>query len=192
MVIPKKYKCLSNQNYDFYNYSLIPIRKQDIQLIKTWRNQQMKILRQKKLLSSEDQKNYFDNTIIPTFSQTKPKLILFSFLKNYEIIGYGGFVNMDWKNKISEISFLVDTNRVNSSNYTSDFSAFIKILKKITCKELKFFELFTETYDIRPTHIKVLEKNEFKIKNMKKNGIEINGKRIDILLHSYICNNQKN
>ena len=189
-MILQKYNCLKQNNYVSKNYELTAIRIQDSQLIRKWRNEQIKFLRQKNSISSEEQQSYFEKIIIPTFLKTKPELILFSFLKNSDIIGYGGFVNINWNNQISEISFLMETNRSrNSSIYESDFTIFLKMIKKIACEELKFNELFTETYDIRPIHINILEKNEFKIRNRQKNSIKIEAKLVDILFHSYICNN---
>lgn len=190
---PQNYACLKKNNYSFENYQLIPIRLEDAEIIRKWRNEQIIFLRQEKPISSSKQVQYFEQTLIPTFKKSTPELILFSFLENSQIIGYGGFVNIDWDKKITEISFLVETNRTkNSSLYEADFSIFLKLLKKIVCDELNFYELFTETYDIRPTHIRILEKNGFSIFKREKNSKIIDGKYVDILFHSYTCNKGEN
>ncbi len=187
------YVCLKKSSYEYENYELVPIRIDDAELICKWRNEQINFLRQEKPISNEDQKQYFEKVILPIFTQSKPELILFSFLKNSILIGYGGLVNIDWDNKISEVSFLVETNRSkNSSIYETDFSIFLNLLKKITCNELKFDKLFTETYDIRPVHINILEKNEFKISKKENSKKIIDGKPVDILFHSYICDMNEN
>ncbi|MGY5151476.1 MAG: GNAT family N-acetyltransferase [Candidatus Nitrosopumilus sp. bin_6a] len=184
---------MKKNDYLFKNYQLIPIRLQDAEEIRRWRNEQINFLRQEKPLSSSEQIKYFEQVIVPTFQKSNPTQILFSFLNNSKIIGYGGFVNIDWNSKISEISFLEETDRTkNHSLYEDDFSVFLDFLKKIACNDLKFTKLFTETYDIRPEHIKILEKNGFSINNIEKNGKIIDGKRVDILFHSYICNNYDN
>jgi len=165
----QNYNCLRKNIYVHDSYELVPIRIQDVQLIRKWRNEQIKFLRQEIPITYEVQKSYFENVIKPSFNQSKPKVILFSFMEKSSIIGYGGFVNINWNDKISEISFLIDTERAkNSGKYRNDFTSFLNLLKKIACNDLKFRKLFTETYDIRPIHIAILEKNEFKIKSRQK------------------------
>lgn len=185
----KNYRCLSKVSYDFDHYELVPIRIQDSEPIRQWRNEQIKFLRQDIPISPSEQKSYFETVIKPTFDKIKPELILFSFLENSKLIGYGGFVNIDWGKKISEISFLIETNRAEQSIYENDFTVFLKLIKNIACNELKFNELFTETYNIRPTHIKILEKNDFQLKNKINGGKIIDEKPVDVLFHSYICGN---
>ena len=186
----QNYNCLRKNIYVHDSYELVPIRIQDVQLIRKWRNEQIKFLRQEIPITYEVQKSYFENVIKPSFNQSKPKVILFSFIEKSSIIGYGGFVNINWNNKISEISFLIETKRAkNPSKYRNDFTSFLILLKKLACKELKFRKLFTKTYDVRPIHVAILEKNEFKIKSRQKGAKIIDGKSVDILLHSYDCNN---
>lgn len=185
----ENYNCLNKSIYAYNNYALITIRIDDLQLIRKWRNEQIKFLRQENLLTEEDQKLYFENVIQPSFTQSNPDIILFSFIENSKLIGYGGFVNINWNDKISEISFLIETNRSRSPKYDDDFTSFLHLLKIIACDELKFKELYAETYDIRPIHIKILEKNGFKIKKRLDHGKIIEGNSVDILFHSYICNN---
>ena len=187
------YVCLTKNNYTFKNYQLIPIRIQDAESIRKWRNEQINFLRQEKIISSNEQQQYFEKIITPSYNQQIPNLILFSFLENSNLIGYGGLVNIDWNNKISEISFLIETIRSkNSILYENDFSIFLNFIKKIACNELKFKELFTETYDIRPEHISILEKNKFKILKRKNNVKIIEEKPVNILFHSYICDKDGN
>ena len=189
----QNYTCLKKNDYLFENYQLIPIRLEDAEEIRRWRNEQINFLRQEKPISNTEQIKYFEQVIVPTFQESNPSQILFSFLENSKIIGYGGFVNIDWNSKISEISFLEETDRAkNHSLYETDFSVFLDFLKKIACNDLKITKLFTETYDIRPEHIKILEKNGFAVTDIEKNGKMINGKRVDILFHSYICDDDNN
>jgi ribosomal protein S24E len=187
------YVCLTKNNYTFKNYQLIPIRIQDAESIRKWRNEQITFLRQEKVISSDEQQQYFEQTITPSYTQQTPDLILFSFLENSTLIGYGGFVNINWDKKISEISFLIETKRSkNPLLYRNDFSIFLNFIKKIICDELKFKELFTETYDIRPDHIVILEKNKFKISKRENNIKIIEEKPVNILFHSYICGKDGN
>lgn len=183
----KKYLFLKKNRYDYEKYSLIPIRIMDSRKIRNWRNDQIKFLRQNVPISNSKQNLYFQKVIKPTFDKSKPKLILFSYLHNSHLIGYGGFVNIDWKNKIAELSFLIETSRSKKVIYNHDFTIFLKLIKNIACSELKFHELYTETYDIRPSHIQTLEKNNFKLNTKIIGGKIIDEKPIDLLFHSYIC-----
>ena len=56
-------KILSKTKLQHGKYTLIPIRKQDIQKIRKWRNDQMDILRQNKILTKLEQEDYFKKII---------------------------------------------------------------------------------------------------------------------------------
>ena len=184
----KNYNCLKKNVYLHNDYSLIPLREDDLQLIRKWRNEQIQFLRQENLLTEKDQKLYFKNTVLPSFIELNPKIILFSFIKNSKLIGYGGFVNIDWTTGLTEISFLIETNRSKNETYAEDFASFLHLVKIIGCYELKFKEIYTETYNIRPIHIGILEKNSFQFKKILDYDKIINGKSVNVLFHSYICN----
>jgi hypothetical protein len=186
----QNYFCLQKNIFEYKNYSLVPIRIQDAESIRIWRNQQINVLRQDSPISSDQQKMYFKEVIQPLFNQKEPPLLLFSFLEKSDFIGYGGFVHIDWNKKTAEISFLVETKRSKDSTlYRNDFTSFLFLLKRIACDDLKFSKLFTETYDLRPIHNEVIKNSEFKLENIHKGGKIIDGKSVDILSHSYICKN---
>jgi RimJ/RimL family protein N-acetyltransferase len=158
----KKYDCLQKNLFVEGLYKLLPIRYEDIFLIREWRNEQMDVLRQDKLLTTEDQELYYQEFIMPTFSQPKPKLILFSFLYQDACIGYGGLTHIEWDNRRAEVSFLLATERArNAEIYQKEFRIFLLLLKKIAFEDLRFHELFTETFDMRPKHIAILEDEGF-------------------------------
>ena len=93
--------------------------------IKKWRNDQISILRQKKILTNTDQENYYQELMKKSFFNPKPNEILFSFLLNDTCIGYGGMVYVDWDKKTAEISFITETKRANLNEiYQNDFTAF--------------------------------------------------------------------
>src|SRR5687767_12928827 len=93
------YKALKNNCLTYTDYAILPYRDEDKLNIKEWRNQQMDILRQKKILTNDDQIEYYNNYILPSFNQEYPKIILFSFLESNTCIGYGGLTNIDWESK---------------------------------------------------------------------------------------------
>lgn len=187
-----KYLILKDQ-YCLANYCLVALREKDIQLIRKWRNDQIGILRQKKPLSVSEQKKYYDNIIRQTFSQKKPESILFSFLFNNISIGYGGFVHIDWNSRRAELSFIVDTKRSKDKNiYEADFSTFLTLIKQVAFNELNFNRIFTETYDIRPFHISVLEKSGFRLEGRLKEHTKISNMHIDSLIHGFLVSQFKN
>jgi hypothetical protein len=88
---------LKNQTYSLDDYTITPLRFQDITLIRKWRNSQIIVLRQKKPLTVKQQLSYFKTVIKKSFNSKKPEVILFSFILNKSCIGYGGFVHIDWE-----------------------------------------------------------------------------------------------
>jgi RimJ/RimL family protein N-acetyltransferase len=181
------YRCLKNNTISIEDYLLIPIRGKDIYIIKKWRNEQIKILRQQKRLTNQDQKRYFESVIFPLFKKKYPEQILFSFLKKEKLIGYGGLVHISWEDKRVEISFLLDTSRLRKNKtYENDFTFYLKLIKKVAFEDIGFNKIFTETFDIRPLHVKVLEKNGFSIEGRLRNHNLIDGKFVDSLFHGML------
>jgi len=182
-----KYKCLKKTQYIFSGYCVTTLRKKDIQKIREWRNNQMDVLRQKKKLTPIEQKNYYNKVISRSFNKSQPEQILLSVLLKNRCIGYGGLVHIDWDVKKAEISFLADTNRIKSiQTYQKDFNAFFELILKIAFVELKLNRLTNETFDIRPMHIKLLEKMGFKYEGKLKQNALVKGKYVDSLIHSYL------
>lgn len=153
------YKCLANsQISDQDGYQLIVTRKEDMENIRSWRNAQLDILRQQQPLTREEQENYFQSILLPSFEQQHPRQILFSFLHNQECIGYGGLTHIDWDSLRAEVSFLVNPERIQDPLlYNADFRHFLTLLCLIAFRDLNFHRLFTETFAFRKQHIDVLE-----------------------------------
>jgi len=178
---------LQRQAFYFQNFTLVPLRKEDIFKIKEWRNSQLDVLRQKAPLTDADQENYYRHSILPTYTQHNPKQILFSFLKDNQCIGYGGLTNIDWEARRIELSYLVDpVIYQDNSQYEICSIAYINLIKQVVFEDLNFNRMFTETYDIRPFHISVFEKCGFRYEGRMRQHIVINGKYCDALLHGYL------
>lgn len=185
-----KYSCLTVNTYQEDKYKIVSLRFQDIMLIKKWRNDQIKVLRQNKILTDEDQINYYHNVIMPSFNANKPNIVLVSFLLKESCIGYGGLTNINWESYRAEISFLLDTQRViNPELYQKDFGIFLTLIKKLAFNNQSFNRLFTETFDIRPLHIDVLEKNGFHLEGRLKQHVFIEGRFVDSLIHGFLKEN---
>jgi 2-polyprenyl-3-methyl-5-hydroxy-6-metoxy-1,4-benzoquinol methylase/RimJ/RimL family protein N-acetyltransferase len=183
----EKYICLSEEKYVLNDYALVALRKQDIYQIKEWRNVQIDVLRQKRLLTDAVQENYYQSAILPTYRQPFPRQILFSILRNEVCIGYGGLVNISWEDRRAEISFLVDHLRAsNEAQYEGDFTNYLTLIKRIAFEELDLNRLFLETYDIRSKHIRIIENSGFSLEGRLRQHVTINGKKVDSLLHGMV------
>ena len=187
-----KYICLNNQLHVEESLSIVPIRYEDIFKIMEWRNQQIYHLRQNKILTKEDQENYFNNVIEGLFHKQNPSQIIFSYLEDGKCIGYGGLVNINWSDRRAEMSFLLDTSlKENKSNYSNYFSVFIKLIKKIAFNEIEINRVFTETYSFRTNHINILEENSFILEGSMKEHIYMQkeSKYYDSILHGCLRKN---
>lgn len=178
------YFCLGETLPKNSGYHLTSIRHEDIFIIKNWRNDQMDILRQDTVLTDEEQRQYFNERIFPDFVSKNPKNILLSYFHESKLIGYGGFVHIDWESKRSEISFLSDPLRAkNPETYKKDFLVFLSLIKELAKNQLHFQRLFTETYDVRPLHTKCLEESGFLFEGRMRNHVMVSGKLTDSLIH---------
>ncbi len=183
----KKYSFLKFNDYSVNNYSLLPLRYEDIFKVKKWRNDQIHILRQNKILSDLDQENFYQGLIEKSFYNSNPNEILFSFLLNDVCIGYGGIVYVDWEKKTAEISFINETKRsIQNQIYENDFNTFISLLFPISFSELKFNKLTTETYGIRRNTLQILDKLGFQLKKIEQGTILINNNKYDSFFHEYL------
>lgn len=181
----QNYKCLSEREFVLENYKLIPIRFDDRHLIREWRNQQIAILRQKEVLTREKQDAYFEQVVAKLFDEERPSQVLFSFLENGKLIGYGGLVHIDWGSRNAEVSFLTSTERAgDAEQFVQDWVRYLKILKKIASHELNFVKIYTYAYDIRPHLYKALTSSGFVEEGRLKDHVSIDGKIVDVLIHS--------
>ncbi len=179
------YKVLNNQIFSTDKYSIVPIRYEDRMSILKWRNEQVYHLRQDKPLTELDQENYFNSVVNKLFDQEQPSQLLFSYLQGEECIGYGGLVNISWINKNAEMSFVLNNEHINDKTlYKKEFKIFIKLILKVGFIDLKLNKIFTETYDIRPFHISILESNGFILEGRMKEHILIDGEYFDSLIHA--------
>ncbi len=182
-----KYIALEQNNFSQGNYNIIPIRQEDMESIRKWRNAQMPILRQAVKLSSDDQALYFKNEVKSFFSDNETKQLLFSFLKKNQLIGYGGLVNLSWKDKRAEMSFLLDDQRAKDNKlYKEDMNNFISLIKKVVFEEMKFNRMFTESFAFRKFHISILEDNGYKKEGVMRNHIFEFGKFYDSIVHGIV------
>ncbi|MDP2676864.1 MAG: GNAT family protein [bacterium] len=145
-----------NNIFEHNSRFLESFEREHVGKLKAWRNDQMAVLRQYAPLTDEDQKRWF------RFMKGDKNQILFSLHaregKKQKYIGYCGITNVDYKNKRGEISFIVDSRRVaNRTVYRDDFIAVLTMLTRYAFQELNLHKLFTDTFEFRKDHIKILE-----------------------------------
>ena len=183
------YNCLKSNSFIDDGFEIRPISINDIELIRNWRNAQMDVLRQKKIITSSEQLLYFSNILLPTFREEFPSQIIFSYFKDKTLIGYGGLVHISWQDKRSEMSFLLNPDLIkNKSIYEQYFLKFIEFMKVINFTQIDFHKIFTETYSHRSFHISVLEKAGFELEGVLRDHVLINEKYINSLIHSIVKN----
>ena len=157
----------------------------DLMDVMDWRNEQMDFLRQKTKLTVEDQINYYEDVIEPAHSATEPDLILYGFFYKGDLIGYGGLTHIDWESGHAELSFLTDPKR--DTSYGEDFSWFLNIIINTALEILHLHRLWTETYDLRPRHIGILESKGFRLEGRMRDHVIIRGHYYDSLIHGLLA-----
>ena len=177
------YKILKQQTFSNGKQSIVPIRMEDSETIRKWRNEQIFHLRQSKLLSKEDQETYFNTVVKSLFSQDQPNQILFSFIENDQCVGYGGLVHINWIDKHAEISFVTATH-IEQDRYEYNMSSFLGLLQEVATNELHFHKIFTYAFDVRPKIYGILEKCGFHEEAVLKGHCHFDGAFIDVIIHS--------
>lgn len=183
MEFPKEYLCLNKNLYKKDEYTLLPIRFEDRVKIMKWRNEQIYHLRQDKLLDMQQQNDYYNNVVAQLFKIVHPNQLLFSLLKNNELIAYGGLVHINWIDKHAEISFLMDTN-LEKEFFIEYWHIFLNFIEQIAFYDLQFVKIFTFAYDMRPKLYEALALSGFDEEARLKNHCIFEGKIIDVLIHA--------
>jgi len=168
-------------------YQLRPIHWNDRDAIREWRNAQIDVLRQQNPLSAHEQDNYFLNVVLPQLTQEQPEQILFAFLENSQLVGYGGFVHIVWPDRRAEVSFLTDIDRSEQHIFSQDWSEYLNLLVKLA-RRIGFHKLTTETYSIRTELIEILEDFGFTQEGILRDHHLINGEPVDSFAHAYLIN----
>ena len=100
----------------------------NIEFIRQIRNNQIDYLRQTKKISKQDQINYFNNYVLRETKRKKPEIILFGLFDYSQLVGYGGFVHISWKDKRTEMSLLFD-HTLNINKTIKYYSSFMNIIE---------------------------------------------------------------
>ena len=168
-------------------YQLRPIHWNDRDAIREWRNAQIDVLRQVNPLSANEQDSYFTNVVLPQLTQEQPEQILFAFLEDSQLVGYGGFVHIVWSDRCAEVSFLTDIGRTEQHIFSQDWSEYLDLLVQLA-QRIGFNKLTTETYGIRTELIEILENFGFTQEGILRDHHRINGEPVDSFAHAYLIN----
>ena len=178
------YKCLTQQEFSNAEYKLVPIRYEDRYEIMKWRNEQIYHLRQKEPLTAKQQDAYFENVVAKLCDQEQPNQILFSFLKNEELIGYGGLVHVNWNSKHAEISVLFNT-LLNKVSYKSLATIFICLIEEVGIK-LEMNKIYTYGYDFDDSRFEPVYKSGFILDALLHEHVVVNDKLVPVRIYSKI------
>ncbi|MBF0216902.1 MAG: GNAT family N-acetyltransferase [Candidatus Omnitrophica bacterium] len=128
---------------------LEPLDKEDIWLIKDWRNSRMDVLRQNEPLTDEDQRKWLKK--IKSDKNQRLFMVLHGKGRGAaKKIGYCGIVHMDQYNKRGELSILFDPSRENDTfGYRDDFISTLGLLCAEGFKELGLHKLHAEIFEFR-------------------------------------------
>jgi RimJ/RimL family protein N-acetyltransferase len=168
-------------------YQLRPIHWNDRDAIREWRNAQIDVLRQQNPLSATEQDNYFSDLVLPQLTQKQPGQILFAFLEDSQLVGYGGFVHIVWSDRRAEVSFLTDVDRSEQHIFSQDWFEYLNLLVQLA-RRIGFHKLTTETYGIRTELIEILENFGFTQEGILRDHHLINGAPVDSFAHAYLIN----
>ncbi len=184
MASERRYICLPHARVRSGGFALITIQDAHIEPIRLWRNAQIDILRQVAPISPEQQQHYFETRIWPTLAVAQPDNLLFSFLEEGRLVGYGGMVHVAWEPLRAEVSFLLDPALTRDANdYGRHFAAYLGLLKQLAFGDLGFHRLFAETYSFRTEHLRVLEANGFVCEGRMRDHVRIGGTFHDSFIH---------
>lgn len=184
----RSYKVLSKQTFSNDQYSIVPIRYEDRLDIMKWRNEQIFHLRQAKLLTEEDQNNYFNNVVSKLFEQNLPTQILFSYLENEKCIGYGGLVHINWADKNAEISFIIDT-ELEKNFFQKHWTVYLNLIEQVAFNEIGLHKIFTYAFDLRPHLYEAVEGQGYIKEAVLKEHCLFNNEYKDVIIHSKINRN---
>jgi RimJ/RimL family protein N-acetyltransferase len=178
------YRCLLGDPYRYGRYTLTAPSESDAEQIRGWRNAQRDVLRQSVVLSAEDQRRYFRLQVFPELQEREPRQILLTLLEDGAAIGYTGLTHLDWQARRAELSFLVEPARAaDPIRYARDFSHCLTMLCAIAFGELGLNRLFTETFDVRPAHVALLEAQGFQREGRLRQHAWVDGALVDSLMH---------
>ncbi|MBB4212267.1 carbamoylphosphate synthase large subunit [Rhodothalassium salexigens DSM 2132] len=185
---PLHYRCLPRRRVERGALAIESVQPDDIEAIRQWRNAQMAILRQDRPLSPDDQRAYYAAHVWPAMAAEQPANILVSILEHGRLVGYGGLVHIHWAHRRAEISFLLDPALTTPNvRYGRYFQGFLDLIRDLAFTDLKLHKLTTESYDLRPYHLSVLDRAGFARDGVLRDHVRVDGRFVDAVAHSCLA-----
>ena len=178
-----EYKQLKFTPTSINGYSLVPIRMEDRELIRKWRNEQMYHLRQQEELTESQQETYFKEVVAKLFQSEQPTQYLFSYVRGEECMGYGGLVHINYEKSSAELSFIMNT-ELEAEAFRFHWANYLQLIEEIAFKQLNLTRIFTFAYDLRPHLYPILEDRGFLRERLIPNALIADGKSIAAIIHS--------
>ena len=178
-----EYKQLKYSPVSVNGYSLVPIRMEDRELIRKWRNEQMYHLRQQEALTESQQETYFKEVVAKLFESEQPTQYLFSYVRGEDCMGYGGLVHINYEKSSAELSFIMNT-ELEAAAFRFHWTNYLQLIENIAFKELNLNRIFTYAYDLRPHLYPILEDRGFSLDRLIPNALMEDGKSIAAVIHS--------
>jgi len=141
----------------------VAVEERFLPKIMKWRNEQMRILRQNKLLTPADQKRWFEN-----INENQKVWAITNF---GELIGYCGLTNLDLVNKRAEVSILFSKGYTKSRRFNNSFEIALKHLCNYGFDTLQLHRIVAEVFEFRKAVINVMQQNKFKIEGVLRDHI---------------------
>jgi RimJ/RimL family protein N-acetyltransferase/predicted ATP-grasp superfamily ATP-dependent carboligase len=180
----RTYRCLRQQERRIGDHAILPVQDDHIEAIRRWRNDQIDVLRQPRPLTEADQAAYYERVVWPSMAEARPAQVLFTLTHAGAVIGYGGLVHLSWDNQRAELSFLLDTAIAsNLERVALHFRAHIALMLEVAFDDLCLHRVCTETFDIRPHIVAVLESAGFAREGRMRDHVFIAGRYRDSLVH---------
>lgn len=186
MTWPAAYACAPGLAATAGRYALRPLRWEDREPIRQWRNDQIEVLRQDRPLSASDQDRYYRDVIAPQMAADRPPQVLVAMTEDDSLIGYGGIVHLAWSDRRGEVSFLTDTARLDETTFTADWRAYLDLLLPLARRVLNLHKLTTETYEVRTTLIPILEQHGFVLEGTLREHHLLDGQWVTSLAHGLL------
>lgn len=167
-------------------YALRPLDWSDRIPIRQWRNDQIVVLRQDRLLSEDDQDAYYRDVIRPQLALSTPPQVLVAVTLDEVLIGYGGIVHLHWADRRGELSFLTATDRLDPSTFAADWRAYLSLLLPLCRDQLGLHKITTETYEFRTDVIPLLEEAGFVLEGTLREHHRVDDRWVTSLAHGLI------
>lgn len=169
-----------------------PIRPKDIQLIRSWRNAGISVLRQNNVITAAEQRRYFETSIWPQNIMKIPSQVIYLLEFEGEVVGYGGIVHISWADLRGEVSFLLRPELEQELKLKAEiFKSFAVLVAQLAFDELQLEKLSAETFIIRGEHIAIMEDNMFIREGHLRGHVLQNGVRMDSILHGMFPEEKK-